>query len=344
MILTELECSGRYRVVRPVADDVVATVYEAELLGAEGFSKRVALKLLRPELSGDREFLAAFVGETKRAANLMHGNIVQLYQLGEVHGEFFIATEFIKGPSVRQLIDRHRERGRPVPPPLAAYIASRVCRALDYAHMFVDGAGHRLQIIHTDVNPANVLATWDGHIKLADFGIAKARTSADPAKGKNVLMGKKHYMSPEQIMSLPVNSRSDVFSLGVVLFEMLALDWLFVEETTALAVDEVAVKPLPNIRDKVPNIDAELEQILMQALERDPIRRPTAAAMGTALDQWCAAQRELGTPDLLQAHLGRLFPASYQPPSSSGEQTSFKNLGDATRRSSKGILARLLRF
>jgi serine/threonine protein kinase len=338
-----LEYGGTFRLLRKIAEGGMATVYEAEQIGPQGFAKRIALKVIHPKYAEHREWLQLFIDEAKLSANLMHGNIVQIYQLGDVGGAFFMAMEFIQGPTLRSIIDRHRELAEQMPASLAAYIASRVCRALDFAHNFIDPRGRRLDIVHRDVSPGNVLITWDGHIKLADFGIAKARTSVDPAKGKNVLMGKKHYMSPEQIMSLPVNSRSDVFSLGVVLFEMLALDWLFVEETTALAVDEVAVRPLPNIRDKVANIDPELEQILMQALERDPIRRPTAAAMGRALDQWCAAQQEMGTPDRLQEHLGRLFPASYSPPSSSGEQTSFKNLGDAGR-SSKGLLARLLRF
>jgi eukaryotic-like serine/threonine-protein kinase len=338
-----LEYAGTFRLLKKIAEGGMATVYEAEQIGPQGFAKRIALKVIHPKYAEHREWLQLFIDEAKLSANLMHGNIVQIYQLGDVDGAFFMAMEFIQGPTLRSIIDRHRELAEQMPAPLAAYIASRVCRALDFAHNFIDPRGRRLDIVHRDVSPGNVLITWDGHIKLADFGIAKARTSVDPAKGKNVLMGKKHYMSPEQILSLTVNSRSDVFSVGVVLFEMLALDWLFVEETTALAVDEVAVRPLPSIRDKVPNIDPELEQILMQALERDPVRRPTAAAMGRALDQWCAAQREMGTPDLMQEHLGRIFPASYSPPSNAEEHTSFKNLGDA-RRTSKGILARLLRF
>lgn len=336
-----LEYSGTFRLLRKIAEGGMATVYEAEQIGPSGFAKRIALKVIHPRFAEHREWLQLFIDEAKLSANLMHGNIVQIYQLGDIDGAFFMAMEFIQGPTLRSIIDRHRELGEQVPPALAAYIGSRVCRALDFAHNFIDPRGRRLDIVHRDVSPGNVLVTWDGHVKLADFGIAKARTSVDPAQGMNVLMGKKHYMSPEQLLGLQVNARSDVFSVGVVLFELLALDWLFIEESTAMAVDEVAVRALPNIREKIPNIDAELEQLLTFALQKDAVRRPTAAAMGRALDQWCAAQRELGTPDRMQEHLGRLFPASYSPPSSSGERTSFKNLGSASRGSKKGFLARL---
>ena len=335
-----LEYSGTFRLLRKIAEGGMATVYEAEQIGPSGFAKRIALKVIHPRFAEHRDWLQLFIDEAKLSANLMHGNIVQIYQLGDVDGAFFMAMEFIQGPTLRSVIDRHRELGERMPPTLAAYIGSRVCRALDFAHNFIDPRGRRLDIVHRDVSPGNVLVTWDGHVKLADFGIAKARTSVDPARGLNVLMGKKHYMSPEQLLGLQVNARSDVFAVGVVLFEMLALDWLFVEEATALAVDEVAVRALPNIKERIPNIDPELEQILALALEKDPVRRPTAAAMGRALDEWCAAQRELGTPDRMQEHLGRLFPASYQPPSSSGELTSFRNLG-AARSPKKGFFAKL---
>ena len=325
--LPVLEYPGRFRLLRRVAVGGMATVYEAEQLGPSGFTKRVALKVIHNEYARQDEFLRMFVDEAKLSANLVHGNVVQIYQLGEVEGRYFIAMEYISGPTLRSIIDRHRELGAPIPPTLAAYVASRVARALDFAHNFVDGKGRRLDIVHRDVSPGNVMATWDGHIKLADFGIAKARNTFDPASERPMLMGKKHYMSPEQILGLAVDSRSDVFALGVVLFEMLALTPLFVEDVTELAIDEVAVNPIPSLRAQIPGLDPELEQVLALALEKNPDRRPTAAAMGFALDKWCASQNELGTPDRLQDHLQQLFPGSFAPPSrSSGEHTSFTGL------------------
>ena len=324
----QLDYHGTFRLVNKVAEGGMATVYEAQQLGPSGFSKRIALKVIHPHFAQRPEFLQLFIDEAKLSANLMHGNIVQIYQLGEIGGDYFIAMEFIPGPTLRSIIDRHREVGKAMPQTLAAYTASRVCRALDFAHNFVGPDGNRLDIVHRDVSPGNVMATWDGHIKLADFGIAKARTSIDPASD-GIRIGKKHYMSPEQLTGLEVDGRSDVFSLGLVLYELLALERLFREDVTALALSEVAIAPLPALRDLVTNLDEDLERIILAALERDPARRPTAAALGQALDRWVVAQQEVATPDRLEAHLAKIFPASYQPPTAEEEDTDFTNLKSA---------------
>lgn len=341
-----VEYAGTFRLVRKIATGGMATVYEAEQLGPAGFSKRIALKVIHPEYARQSEWLQLFIDEAKLSANLVHGNVVQIFQLGEVNDDFFITMEFIQGPTLRSVIDRHRELGDPISAALAAYVASRVCRALDFAHNFVAPNGRRLDIVHRDVSPGNIMASWDGHIKLADFGIAKARTSVDPAERRPMLMGKKHYMSPEQILGLTVEAPSDVFAMGVVLFELLSLESLFRETDTMLAIDEVAVHPLPSIRKHLPNVDPELEQIISLALEKEPSRRPTAAAMGRALDEWCATQSEIPSPDRLQEHLAMLFPASYQPASRPDDQhTSFSNLKRAARgtpEASRSFLDRLL--
>jgi serine/threonine-protein kinase len=267
---------------------------------------------------------------------------VQIYQLGQVGGEYFIAMEYIQGPTLRSVIDRHYEMGSPIPSTLAAYICSRVSRALDFAHNFVAPGGERLDIVHRDVSPGNVMITWDGHIKLADFGIAKARTSFDPASEQKMRIGKKHYMSPEQVLGSTVDGKSDVFSLGVVLYELLALSPLFREEETSLLVDEVAVQPLPNLRARITNLDRNLEDILLMALQRSPARRATAAQLAASLDSWITEQHEYASPDRLQLHLAQLFPASYQPRTRTNEETSFGNLrGALNPRGSKSILQKL---
>lgn len=335
-----LEYGGTFRLINKIAEGGMATVYEAHQLGPSGFAKRIALKVIHPKFAKRPEFLQLFIDEAKLSANLLHGNIVQIYQLGEVRGEYFIAMEFIQGPTLRSVIDRHREIGIAMPPTLAAYVASRVCRALDFAHNFVAPDGRRLDIVHRDVSPGNVMATWDGHIKLADFGIAKAKTSVDPSTIGSVRMGKKHYMSPEQILGLAIDARCDVFSLGVVLYELLALEALFREDVTARAVEEVVVEPLPDLRHHVSNLDPQLERIILTALDRDPARRPTASFMGRALDDWIASQHEVASPDRLQVHLSHLFPATYRPPTRAGEDTTFSNLKAAVRKPS-GLLGRL---
>ena len=347
---TYVEYAGKFRLVRKVATGGMATVYEAEQLGPQGFSKRIALKVIHPQYAEHDEWRQLFIDEAKLSANLMHGNVVQIYQLGEVRRDLFIAMEFIQGPTIRSVIDRHRELNIPIPAAIAAYVCSRVCRALDFAHNFVGPGGRRLDIVHRDVSPGNVMATWDGHIKLADFGIAKASTSADPAARRPMLMGKKHYMSPEQMLGLNVDARSDVFAVGVVLYELLALEPMFTEEVTELAIDEVTVHPIPNIRARIPGIDPDLQTIIERALHKDPARRPSAAALGEALDRWCAGQQQLGTPDRLHEHLVELFPASYQPMTAASvptpaDTTTFSNLkharGSAVSKA-RGLLARLL--
>lgn len=342
--LNTVEYKGAFRLVNKVADGGMATVYEAEQLGPEGFTKRIALKVIHPHYAKRTEFLRLFIDEAKLSANLMHGNVVQIYQLGEVGGEYFIAMEYIRGPTLRTVIDRHYEMGSPIPAALAAYICSRVARALDFAHNFVSPSGQRLDIVHRDVSPGNVMITWDGHIKLADFGIAKARTSFDPASEQKMRIGKKHYMSPEQVLGSSVDGKSDVFSLGLVLYELLALSPLFREEDTNLLVDEVAVQPLPNLRSRITDLDAGLEGVLQMALQRSPSRRATAAQLGACLDSWIVDQNEIASPDRLQAHLGQLFPTTIQPQrQSSEEDTSFGNLREALKpaRQSRSILARL---
>src|SRR5215212_6201729 len=157
-----LDYAGSFRLVRKVAEGGMATVYEAEQLGPAGFCKRLALKVIHPEYARQEEWLQLFIDEAKLSANLMHGNVVQIYQLGEVQGEFFIAMEFIQGPTLRSVIDRHYELGTPIPATLAAYVCSRVSRALDFAHNFVSPvSGQRLDIVHRDVSPGNVMITWD---------------------------------------------------------------------------------------------------------------------------------------------------------------------------------------
>jgi serine/threonine protein kinase len=310
-----IEYSGQFRLLRRIASGGMATVYEAEQMGDRGFTKRVALKVIHQKYAAQPEWLQLFIDEAKLSANLVHGNIVQIYQFEEVGGEFYMAMEYIRGVTLRSLIDHHRAIGEQMPAPVAAYIVSRVCRALDYAHNFVDDSGNRLHIVHRDVSPGNVLLTWDGQVKLADFGIAKARTMRDPAEERRMTIGKKHYMSPQQIVGENVDWRTDIFSTGVVLFELLALQQLFREQETEAALDEVVIAPSPDLRRMLPDLDQSITGLLALAIAKDPMMRPNAAIFGMSLDEWCAKQKAPGSPERLQAHLAKQFPQSYRPPS-----------------------------
>jgi serine/threonine protein kinase len=322
----------------------MATVYEAEQLGPAGFTKQIALKIIHDRYARQPEWLQLFIDEAKLSADLVHGNIVQIYQLGQLDDEYFIAMEFIKGVTLRALIDRHRQLGRPMGPALAAYIASRVCRALDFAHNFVDRQGRRLDIVHRDVSPGNILLSWDGHVKLGDFGIAKAKTMADPAAQRPLMMGKKHYMSPEQILGGQVDWHSDVFTMGIVLFELFVLRPLFTEDETEAAIDEVVVAPIPDIARFIPGIDPALAGLLRAALNKSPGQRPSAADFGRVLDQFCVLHREPGSPERLQAHLAELFPDSYRPPTEQSPTTGTGGRAEPRERSRPSLVRRLLGF
>ncbi len=343
---TLLEYSGAFRLVRRIANGGMAAVYEAEQIGAAGFAKRVALKVIHPRLAKQREWLQLFIDEAKLSANLVHGNIIQIYQLGRVHGKYFIAMEYIRGPTLRTMIDQHRELGIPIPLPIAAYITSRVCRALDFAHNFVAPDGRRLDIVHRDVAPGNVMAAWDGHIKLGDFGIAKADTSIDLAASGIRFVGKKQYVSPEQALGLEVDARSDMFSVGILFFELLAMEPLFNEEITELALDDIATGPPPQIRRLLPQLPDALHDVLERALSREPENRPTAAEMGSVLDRWCETQPAIPTPDRLQEHLAATFPHRFthlRTPTGTHDATRFSALRPGVLRRGRRWMAGLMR-
>ena len=221
-MLTDINISHNYRVVREIAKGGMGSVYEALQYGINGFEKRVAIKTLLPSLSNDRRFVDMFIDEGKLVADLVHENIVQIYQLQRVKSAYLIVMEYVLGLSLRDFIRFHGLGKLTLPVELAVFITSRIARGLAYAHSRLDQQGVPLKIVHRDVCPRNIMITTEGLPKLADFGIAKAATNVMPANDQ-CLMGKLAYMPPEQARRRPVDYRSDMYSLGLVLFELLAL-------------------------------------------------------------------------------------------------------------------------
>jgi len=211
---------GRFQLLRRIAQGGMAEVYLAQQTGPAGFSKQLVIKKIHPHLAHNEEFVGMFLDEARVAALLSHPNIGQIYELGEEHGQYYIAMEHIDGCNLRQLNKRLRRKGILMPPELAARVAADVCNALDYAHRFRDGDQKLLRLVHRDISPQNVMMSRDGAVKLIDFGIAKATTNQQLTQG-NVLKGKFSYMSPEQAAGKRLDRRSDIFSLGTVLYEML---------------------------------------------------------------------------------------------------------------------------
>ncbi|NOY79583.1 MAG: serine/threonine protein kinase [Kiritimatiellaeota bacterium] len=215
-----LEVKYVFTGIREIARGGMGSVYEALQLGTGGFSKRVAVKTLLPRLSEDRRFVAMFMDEARLVADLVHENIVQIYQLERNRDGYFIVMEFVQGVSLHDFIEFHRVTGENIPEELAVFIASRIARGLAYAHSRADAEGNPLNIVHRDVCPTNILITTEGLPKLTDFGIAKAATNAMQLHDRH-LVGKFPYMAPEQARGQPVDFRADIYSLGLVLYEML---------------------------------------------------------------------------------------------------------------------------
>lgn len=299
---------GPYRVVGLLGRGGMAEVLHAQAFGASGFVEDVALKVLLPELRGNASLEKLLLEEARLGAQLHHPCLVAVHDLGVDDGVYYVRMELVDGADLSTLT-----LGEPIEVALALHLAEQVALALAYVHARTNARGLPLGLVHRDVSPQNVLVARHGHVKLGDFGIAKAKSMNDPAQRRRLMLGKKHYMSPEQMLAEETTWRSDVFSMGVVLFELLALRFLFEEDDTDLAVDEVTKAPMPAIKDLLPDASPGLARILDMSIARDPQERPTAAAMGRELDAWCHSQREPGSPERLQAHLQMLFAHAYQP-------------------------------
>src|SRR3954463_8429355 len=247
----------------------MAEVFKAKAFGVEGFERLVAVKRILPNIAEDEEFIAMFIDEAKIAVQLQHANIAQIFDLGKVEGSFFIALEYVLGRDLRATFDRLRQRGEVLPFAQACFIVMQVCEGLDYAHNKRDGQGHELHLVHRDISPQNVLIGFEGEIKLIDFGIAKAAGKASKTQA-GILKGKFGYMSPEQVRGLPIDRRSDIFAVGIVLYELLTGERLFIGESdfsTLEKVRNVEINPPSSYNKKIPQ---ELERVVLKALARDP--------------------------------------------------------------------------
>lgn len=259
---------GKYVLLERVNVGGMAEVFKAKAFGVEGFERLVAVKRILPSIAEDQEFITMFIDEAKIAVQLTHANIAQIFDLGRVGDSYFIAMEYVHGKDLRAIFDRARKRGESVPVPMACYTAMKVCEGLDYAHNKKDAAGRELNLVHRDVSPQNILLSYDGETKIIDFGIAKAAGKAGKTQA-GILKGKFGYMSPEQVRGLPLDRRSDIFAVGIVLYELLTGERLFVGESdfsTLEKVRNVEIMPPSTYNRRIPE---ELEQIVLKALAKD---------------------------------------------------------------------------
>ncbi|HXA13689.1 MAG TPA: serine/threonine-protein kinase [Opitutaceae bacterium] len=310
-----------YEIVQKLAEGGMGIVYEAVQHGAGHFRKVVALKIIREEYSAIPEFQKNFIGEARLVADLIHTNIVQTYHLGQTGGHYFMVMELVRGVNLDEFLERHRELERPVPVELAAFIISRVARGLTYAHQKRDSEGRLLGIVHRDVSPKNVLMSYEGDVKLTDFGIAKALDLMYNEEGK-VIAGRDEYLSPEQASYAVTDARADLFPLGIMLTEVLLGKNIFHSTDRAQTRRNILTMPIPQFGELRRDIDARLEAIIQKALRRDRDKRyQTAYEMLTDLELYLYSDRYGPTNEKLGAYLKELMshhePAAPPPPSRS---------------------------
>jgi serine/threonine-protein kinase len=266
----------RYRVIEKIASGGMAEVFRAESAGLEGFKKTVAIKRVLPHLSEKKQFIGMFLDEARLSAHLSHSNCVQVFDIGVGDNTYFIVMEYVDGADLKAIIDQARRGGKPFPLELAALICLRICEGLSYAHEATDGHGERLGIVHRDMSPPNVLITRHGEVKIVDFGLAKANSQLEKSE-PGIIKGKFSYLSPEAALGQPIDHRTDIFAVGIILWEMLAGRRLFLGDSDLDTVRQVQAARIPSIRDFHPHATAELDRVLAKALAREPSQRYQAA-------------------------------------------------------------------
>ncbi len=282
---------GKYQLLERVSVGGMAEVFKAKSFGIEGFEKILAVKRILPTMAEDGDFIEMFIDEAKIAGQLSHANICPIYELGKVGDSHYIAMEFVWGKDLLQLMNRFRKMRKHMPPAMVAWIGAKVCEGLDYAHRKRDRNGNPMNIIHRDMSPQNVLVSYEGQVKIIDFGIAKAASRTTKTQA-GVLKGKFGYMSPEQVRGLPVDARSDLFAIGTCMHEMSTGERLFLGESDFTTLEKVRNAEVPPPSRGLQDYPPELERIVMKALTLDVGDRwSSAAEMQEALQRFLASQK-----------------------------------------------------
>lgn len=273
---------GQYEITRRLALGGMAEVFLGKLRGAEGFTKDVVVKRILPQHSENVDFVTMFRDEARITSQLFHGNIIQVIEFGVADGHHYLVLEYVNGPSLSTTLSMLGKRSLRLSVVESAHIAAEVARALDYAHRKRGTDGEPLNVVHRDVTPSNILLSREGEVKLADFGIARARARlATTAVGSGVVKGKLAYMAPETINSGKANSQTDIFSLGAVLYCMLTGTPPFSGESEALTIAQIIGRDPPPPSHVNPEVSPELDEIVAKLLAKEPAERPERA-------QWVA--------------------------------------------------------
>ncbi len=266
----------RYRVLQKIDAGGMAEVYLAEREGLEGFAKQVAIKRVLAHLSEKERFIRMFLDEARLSARLNHSNCVQVFDIGYGENSYFIVMEWVDGTSLKALVDHYRRLGQSIPAPIAVHIVLEVAKGLAYAHELRDSEGRELHIIHRDISPPNVLLSRYGEVKIVDFGLAKANSQLEKSE-PGIIKGKFGYLSPEAALGQEIDARTDVFALGIMLWELLAGRRLFLGETDFQTVRLVQQAVVPDISAINSSVPQELARIIEKSLARLPEDRIATA-------------------------------------------------------------------
>jgi eukaryotic-like serine/threonine-protein kinase len=301
---------GRYEILGRLACGGMAEILLGRVRGPHAFERPVVIKRMLPGLARDGAFVDMFVREARITASIQHARVVQVHELSSFRGEYFLVMEYVEGESLGGLMRRLWRCRAPLDPVLAAHIVAEACAGLHAAHELVDPAGDGRQIIHRDVSPQNVMVSYAGEVKILDFGIAKDTDSACTQGGE--VKGKCEYMSPEQCRGEPLDRRSDIFSLGILLYELTIRNRLFKRDTPFLAFQAICHEPIPRPTEIEPGYPASLEAICMRALARDRRDRyPTMLEMRrdlvAAIRGVSGAGSRAGEDEQLVGLMARLF-------------------------------------
>ncbi|RZK98222.1 MAG: serine/threonine protein kinase [Methylobacterium sp.] len=274
---TETERLDRYELIGEIASGGMATVFLARLAGVGGFQRFVAIKRLHPHLSNETEFVQMFLDEARLAASIHHPHVVPILEVGTSDAGYYVVMEYVEGDTLAGLMAREASQGKKITAPVVMRIALDTLSGLHAAHDLRDEDNNLVNLVHRDVSPQNILVGVDGSARITDFGVAKA-TSRLTSTREGTLKGKIAYMPPEQAKGGAIDQRTDVFSLGVVLWEALAGRRLFKGETELETLNRLLFEPIPTLRIHDPEIPEVIEAVVMRALDRNPLERYGSAA------------------------------------------------------------------
>lgn len=298
---------GKYRLVGHLSSGGMADLYRAISVGPEGFRRLVVIKKIRAEFARDPEFLTMFRDEAAIASKLTHSNVAQVYEFDIHEDEPYLVMEFVEGKDLRSILRHCQAAKRPIPYPMALYAAAAVADGLQYIHTRKE-RGRSLAIVHRDISPQNIMISHSGEVKILDFGVAKADCRNSETQ-TGVVKGKYGYMSPEQVRCRTIDHRSDIFSLGVVLWEMLTLRRLFASENDILTAQNVCERSVPPPHHIRPELPKELDPILQRALAKDPNERyASAQELRDDISVLLMSAGAYPTPDQVADFVYKLFP------------------------------------